>query len=150
METAAAAPDADISIYFDPVCPCAWITSKWARSVAAQRHYAVDWRFISLRLINADLDSDSQFPPGYEDGHTSGLRLLRVAARARAEHDPEVLGPLYEAFSGEIFDSPRAAQLTPQVRASREFAEPPANTGGPAGRTRRRPRRRQLGRRAAS
>jgi hypothetical protein len=124
MTTASTARAADISFYFDPVCPFAWITSQWIRRVAAQRDYTVDWRFISLRLINAEVDYDAHFPPGYEDGHTSGLRLLRVAARARAEHGPGAVGPLYEAFSGEIFDSPRAAQLTPQVRGSREFAEP--------------------------
>ena len=45
--------DADIHFYFDPVCPFAWITSQWIRKVAAQRDYTVDWRFISLRLINA-------------------------------------------------------------------------------------------------
>jgi len=75
---------AGIHFYFDPVCPFAWITSKWVRMVAAQRDYAVDWRFISLRIINSHIDSDSHFPSDYEDGHTSGLRLLRVAARARA------------------------------------------------------------------
>jgi hypothetical protein len=37
------------------VCPFAWITSKWIRTMAAQRDYAMDWRFISLRLINADV-----------------------------------------------------------------------------------------------
>ncbi len=115
---------ADISFWFDPVCPFAWITSQWIRTVAAQRDYAVDWRFISLRLINADVDYAAHFPAGYEDGHTSGLRLLRVAARARAEHGPAVVGPLYQAVSSEIFDSPRAATLTPQVRGSREFTEP--------------------------
>jgi 2-hydroxychromene-2-carboxylate isomerase len=124
MTTGSPARSADISFYFDPVCPFAWITSQWIRKVAAQRDYTVDWRFISLRLINADVDYDTHFPAGYEDGHTSGLRLLRVAARARAEHGPSAVGPLYEAFSSEIFDSPRAAQLTPQARGSREFAEP--------------------------
>ena len=46
----------------------------------------MDWRFISLRMINATVDYGSHFPAGYEAGHTAGLRLLRVAARARAEH----------------------------------------------------------------
>ena len=98
--------DADIRFYFDPVCPFAWITSKWVRMVAAQRDYTVDWRFISLRMINSQIDYDSHFPAGYEEGHTSGLRLLRVAARARAEHGRAAVGPLYEAVSSEIFDSP--------------------------------------------
>ena len=76
--------DADLHFYFDPVCPFAWMTSKWVRLVAEQRDYAVDWRFISLRLINDGVDYATHFPPGYEAGHTAGLRLLRVAARARA------------------------------------------------------------------
>jgi hypothetical protein len=116
--------DADIRFYFDPVCPFAWMTSKWVRMVAAQRDYAVDWRFISLRLINAAIDYDSHFPAGYEEGHASGLRLLRVAAQARTEHGPGVIGPLYEAVSSEIFDSPGAAELTPATRGSRAFVEP--------------------------
>ena len=116
--------DADIHFYFDPVCPFAWMTSKWVRMVAAQRDYAVDWRFISLRMINSGFDYDTHFPAGYEEGHTSGLRLLRVAARARAEHGRAAVGPLYEAVSSEIFDSPGAADLTPAVRGSRAFVEP--------------------------
>ena len=78
--------DADIRFYFDPVCPFAWMTSKWVRMVAVRRDYTVDWRFISLRMINSGIDYDTHFPTGYEEGHTSGLRLLRVAARVRAEH----------------------------------------------------------------
>jgi mycothiol-dependent nitroreductase-like protein len=126
--------DADIRFYFDPVCPFAWMTSKWVRMVAAQRDYTVDWRFISLRMINSGVDYDSHFPAGYEEGHTSGLRLLRVAARARAEHGPAVVGPLYEAVSGEIFDSPGAAGLTAAVRGSQAFVEPLLTRAGlPAG-----------------
>jgi predicted DsbA family dithiol-disulfide isomerase len=57
---------ANLHFYFDPVCPFAWMTSKWVRMVAGQRAYSVDWRFISLRLVNADVDYDSHFPPEYE------------------------------------------------------------------------------------
>ncbi len=52
----------------------------------------VDWRFISLRLINEDVDYDDHFPPGYEAGHTAGLKLLRVAAQARAEYGRGTIG----------------------------------------------------------
>ncbi|MDQ3384295.1 MAG: hypothetical protein M3519_11025, partial [Actinomycetota bacterium] len=61
------------------------MTSKWVRLVQSQRDYSVDWRFISLRLVNSEVDYDSQFPPEYEAGHTAGLRLLRVLHRARSE-----------------------------------------------------------------
>lgn len=95
----------DIVFYFDPVCPFAWMTSKWIRKVQAQRDYVVDWRFISLRLLNAHVDYDAHFPPEYEAGHTAGLRLLRVAARTRHEHGREAVDPLYAAMGARIFDS---------------------------------------------
>jgi hypothetical protein len=112
--------DADIAFYFDPVCPFAWITSKWVRLVAAQRDYRVDWRFISLRMINAAVDYESHFPPGYEAGHTAGLKLLRVAARVRAEHGGDQIGPLYEAIGTKIFDT----DPDDRDQASRAFLDP--------------------------
>lgn len=95
----------DIRFYFDPVCPFAWMTSKWVRSVAQQRAYAVEWRFISLRLLNSSVDYDTHFPAGYEAGHSAGLRLLRVAARTREEHGPDAVGRLYERLGTHIFDT---------------------------------------------
>ncbi len=117
----------DIDYYFDPVCPFCWMTSKWIRLVIAQRDYTVDWRFISLRLINAEVDYDAQFPPEYEAGHTAGLRLLRVFARVRAEHGRGAVGPLYEAVGGRIFDSEPSAKDGTADRGhhgSRSFVEP--------------------------
>ncbi len=95
----------DIRFYFDPVCPFAWMTSKWVRTVAQQREYAVEWRFISLRLLNSHIDYDAHFPAGYEAGHTAGLRLLRVATRTRDEHGPDAVARLYERLGTEIFDT---------------------------------------------
>jgi 2-hydroxychromene-2-carboxylate isomerase len=99
--------DPDLHFYFDPVCPFAWMTSKWVRMVAAQRDYRVDWRFISLRILNANVDYSTHFPDHYEDEHTSGLRLLRVFARVRQEHGRGAVAPLYEATGARLFDAPR-------------------------------------------
>jgi len=96
---------ADLEFYFDPVCPFAWMTSKWVREVARQRDYDVEWRFISLRLVNAEVDYATHFPAGYERGHTAGLELLRVAAAVRNDHGGAAVGGLYAAYGAEIFDS---------------------------------------------
>ena len=117
--------DADIHFYFDPVCPFARMTSKWVRIVQAQRDYTVDWRFISLRMINATVDYDSHFPAGYEAGHTAGLKLLRVAAAARAEHGPDAVGPLYAAIGARVFDTAaESGQADGEHRDTRTFLEP--------------------------
>jgi 2-hydroxychromene-2-carboxylate isomerase len=122
--------EADINFYFDPLCPFAWMTSKWVRMVVAQRGYTVDWRFISLRMVNAGVDYDSHFPPEYEAGHTAGLRLLRVAARARAEHGRAVIGSLYEAMGTRAFDSEIAPDLKAGEPGTRGFAEPVLDQAG--------------------
>ena len=100
--------DYDLHFHFDPVCPFAWLTSRWVEQVAAQRDYAVDWRFISLRVLNRLVDYDSHFPPEYEAGHNAGLRMLRVCAAARQAHGREVIGPLYTELGSDWFDQPRA------------------------------------------
>ena len=92
----------DVEFFWDPVCPWAWLTSRWVAEVAAQRDLTVDWRFISLRLVNADKSYDKDFPPRYIAGHGSGLKLLRVAAAMRADGRRDELGDLYTRFGGDI------------------------------------------------
>ncbi len=107
----------DLHFYFDPICPFAWMTSKWVRQVAAQRDYRVDWRFIALRFVNKNVDYAAQFPPEYEGMHRSGLRLLRVAARIRAEHGRGATGDFYSALGHRLWDSERTFRdpATPEV-----------------------------------
>ena len=97
---------ADLHVWFDPACPSSWLTSQWVRSVAAQRGYDVEWRFLSLRLLHRHVDYDSHFPPDAEGRHTAGLQLLRVAARVRAEHGVPAVGPLYAALGEQLFHGP--------------------------------------------
>jgi len=96
-----------LHFYFYPVCPFAWMTSRWVRIVAAQRDYRVDWRFISLRILNANVDYATHFPEHYEDEHTAGLRLLRVFARVRSDRGRAAIEPLYSRIGARLFDTPR-------------------------------------------
>lgn len=128
--------DADLHFYFDPVCPFAWMTSKWVRMVAEQRDYTVDWRFISLRLLNSHIDYATHFPPEYEAGHTAGLRLLRLCAAARDAHGREAVAGLYSALGAAVFDRepvPDEAEFHAR-RGTAQFVAPIlADLGLPAG-----------------
>lgn len=125
MRAVSASTDYDLHFYFDPVCPFAWMTSKWVRMVAERRDYRVDWRFISLRILNAHIHYAAHFPENYEQGHTAGLRLLRVAARTRAVHGRDAIGPLYEAMGTRIFDTSRDVDpLSATDQGARHTVEP--------------------------
>jgi 2-hydroxychromene-2-carboxylate isomerase len=97
---------ADVEFYWDPICPFAWMTSRWVVKVAEKRQLDVDWRFISLRILNEDRDY-AEFPDGYLEMHLRGIRMLRVAAAARADHGPAVVGPLYTALGESIWNRNR-------------------------------------------
>jgi hypothetical protein len=98
---------ADIEFYWDPICPFAWVTSRWVEKVVAQRPMTVDWRSISLRILNEGRDYETEFPPNYLDMHTRGVRMLRVAAAAREAHGREVVGPLYTELGESIWNRTR-------------------------------------------
>ena len=125
-------PDAvDLQFYFDPVCPFAWMTSKWVRMVAERRDYRVEWRFISLRILNSHIDYATHFPPEYEAGHTAGLRLLRMMARVRAAHGPAAVDALYQAVGTRIFDTPRDGDPRDAAgQAARGLVEPLLTAAG--------------------
>ncbi len=112
--------DADLHFYFDPVCPFAWLTSTWVRQVIAAREYRVEWRLVSLRIMNSHLDYASHFPPEYEAGHNAGLRLLRVAARARREHGAAALDPLQAAIGQALMERRPWAEDLPMLDPARE------------------------------
>ncbi|HWW54644.1 MAG TPA: hypothetical protein VNY84_12785 [Acidimicrobiales bacterium] len=110
---------ADVDFFWDPVCPWAWLTSRWVLEVARQRGLDVDWRFIALRIVNEERDYETEFRPGHERAHMRGLELLRVAAAARDAHGPSVIADLYTAFGtaihvegrAEDFDDPSGAPV---------------------------------------
>ena len=123
MMTPDSAAPYDIEFFWDPVCPFAWITSRWVEKVAAQRDYRVDWRFISLRLLNKHKDYATEFPPEYEAGHTAGLRMLRVAAAVRDELGRERLGALVTAFGESYWDQPKGSGIRARLSTTEHVAD---------------------------
>lgn len=124
-------PSYDIEFFWDPVCPFAWITSRWVEKVAAQTDYKVDWRFISLRLLNKDKDYATEFPPEYEQGHTAGLRMLRVAAAIRADLGREPLGALVTAYGESYWDKPKGSGMRSYLSTTEHATEVLTTAGLP-------------------
>jgi hypothetical protein len=124
-------PAYDIEFFWDPVCPFAWITSRWVAKVAARRDFAVDWRFISLRLLNKHKDYATEFPPGYEAGHDAGLRMLRVAAAVRDELGREPLGRIVAAYGHSYWDRPHGSDVRELLSTEGHVADVLATAGVP-------------------
>ncbi len=93
----------EIDFFWDPICPFAWVTSRWVEVVRAERDLDVNWRFLSLALLNAKKDYET-FPEGYKSSHLRGLKLLRVAAAVRDTHGDALMGDLYSAFGEAIWN----------------------------------------------
>jgi 2-hydroxychromene-2-carboxylate isomerase len=93
---------ADAEFFFDPICPWAWITSRWVAEVASLRDLDVRWRFICLRMVNAEKDYGSEFPAGYPVMHGRGQEALRIAAAAREQHGEAAVAGWYTAIGTAI------------------------------------------------
>ena len=101
---------ADLDFFFDPVCPWAWITSRWVGNVSEQRSYEVDWRFISLWMLNDDTTAE-WYTPQYRAGHHRGHQGLRVADAIRlGESDPSAVGRWYTALGTALHVDQRRAE----------------------------------------
>ena len=88
---------ADLDFFFDPVCPWAWITSRWVVNVSEQRDYEVDWRFISLWILN-EHNTQEWYTPQYRAGHYLGQQGLRIGDAIRlGEADSAAVGRWYTA-----------------------------------------------------
>ena len=106
---------ADLEFYFDPVCPWAWITSRWVTNVQQLRNYEVSWRFISLKMINAERGYAGH--EAYELIHNAGLAGLRVASAARAQGGNASVAALYTALGNAIHVGGRREELVTNPHA---------------------------------
>jgi 2-hydroxychromene-2-carboxylate isomerase len=88
----------DADFWFDPLCPFAWITSRWMLEVEQVRDIKVTWRIMSLYYLNKDRDISDDYRALIEHGVPIG----RVLAATEQQHGNEALLPLYTALGERI------------------------------------------------
>lgn len=89
---------AHADFWFDPLCPFAWLTSRWMLEVEKVRDVTVSWHVMSLAYLNSEKDISEDYRKMLEPAWGP----VRVCIAAEQEHGAEIMLPLYTALGEQI------------------------------------------------
>jgi hypothetical protein len=91
-----------VQFWFDPLCPWAWITSRWMLEVEQVRPVTPDWRIMSLAYLNLTQHEGKGLAPDYVERMSRAWGPVRVCAAAAQHTGQGILGPLYTAIGTRL------------------------------------------------
>lgn len=112
----------NVDFWFDPICPWAWITSRWILEVAPLRGLQVRFHVMSLSVLNEGRDLN----PDYRKRMDQAWGPVRVLIAAEQRLGNHVVLPLYTAL-GNQFHLDKAPIERATVVAALRACELPAD-----------------------
>lgn len=117
--------------WFDPVCPWAWMTSRWMLEVEQVRDVQVHWNVMSLSVLNEGRD----LPEEYLQLIERAWAPVRVIIAAQLEHGDDVVPALYTAMGNRIHLQQRGDDLADVIVEALDEVGLPASLADVAGTT---------------
>jgi len=111
-----------LDFWFDPLCPWAWITSRWVLEVEKVRPIQARWHVMSLAILNENKEGMDE---RYKALMQKAWGPVRVCIAAEQKFGPEVLLPLYTAL-GTRFHNEKQERDPASIEAALADAGLPA------------------------